>query len=173
MLFLYVTIITLCYDNRVESNLIQSQSFMFLRLFMAIYLHVVFWHMYALEFPLPIHANRAYLKWHTERNNKMCQSVRGGRSSYLSSQPPQMLSLSLLLPLSLNDSDIQIFAQECSDSWCVCVRACMRVCISYDKKPAWNRSLLLRLVDFSLGSWVHLLEQNCYLQMWPLQLKNY
>lgn len=56
-----------------------------------------------------------------QRNNKLCQSSQRRRSSYLSLQSPQMLSISLLLLLSLNDSDIHIFSHECSDSVYVCL----------------------------------------------------
>lgn len=50
------------------------------------------------------------------------------------------------------------------------VPAC--VGILYDEEPKWNHSSLLRLFTSS-GSWVHLQEQNYYLQMWPLQLKSH
>ena len=129
---------------------------------------------------IPIGANIVYWNkkkvWERGKKiNKICQSKHRGRGSFLSLLLPQMLSLSLLLLLSLNDSDMNIFSQECSDRRCVCVRSCMRVCLWYDRGPLSNCSSLLRLVDFftSSGSWVHLQEQNCYLQMWPLHLENH
>lgn len=70
-----------------------------------------------------------------EREITKCVSLSTEGALFLSS-PPQMPSRSLLLPLLLNDSDIQILSQEVSKSQCgVCVRwsmhAYLHVCI-YD-----------------------------------------
>lgn len=87
-----------------------------------------FWHMLALQLHYSF-MHRLYLNmcmW--DRNNQMCQSILVG-SSFLSLQPPQMLSRSLLLPLLLSDSNIQIFSQEVCDRQCnACVHSCMRMC---------------------------------------------
>lgn len=145
----------------------------FTHLFRCRLFYDVFWHMLGFQSCCPI-VHRPYMKCVWDGNNKRCQSLHGGKGSFLSSQPPQMLSLCLLMPL--NDSNIQIFIQV-SDSRCsACVSSCMQaklnVYIWYDEEPESDRSPLLRLLRFSSGIQVHLQEENC-LRMCPTQLKNH
>lgn len=90
----------------------------------------IFWHMLGLQLCYPL-MHRLYMICVWDRNNKMCQSLHGGKGSFLSSQPPQMLSLCLLM--LLNDSNIQIFIQVsgswCSACGCSCMQAKLNVCI--------------------------------------------
>lgn len=74
---------------------------------------------------LLLHENRESMFELGEREiiQCVCQFTIGG--AHISLQPPEMLSLSLLLPLLLSDSDTQISSQERSYSQRVCVRLCV------------------------------------------------
>lgn len=99
-----------------------------------------------------------YLRRVWKRNNKMCQSPHRGTNSFPSLQPPQMLTLSLLLPPPterLWHSNIQARSQ-----WqpVLCLCALEHACVpagmcTYNmiRGPMWDHALLLRLLDFHQG----------------------
>lgn len=156
-----------CNDNNVE-----PVSYVFLTYFVAI--------CFMVYFDICLVYNRVtqsciHYMWDVYQTEIIkCDSCSTVGKAHSSPQPPQMLSLCLLMPL--NDSNIQICIQV-SDSLCgACVCSCMQaklnVCIYAIWWGARDRSPLLRLLHFSSGIQVHLQEENC-LRMCPTQLKNH
>lgn len=97
-----------------------------------------------------------YLRRVWKRNNKMCQSPHRGTNSFLCLQPPQMLTLSLLLPPPterLWHSNIQARSQW-QPVLCALVRARVPAGMcTYNmiRGPMWDRAPLLKLLDLHQG----------------------
>lgn len=93
-----------------------------------------------------------------KRNNKMCQSLHRGTNSFSPRQPPQMLTLSLLLPPPIEQLWHSNIQARCRWQPGLCLWAPVHACIpagmcTYEmiRGPKWDRALLFRLPDFHRG----------------------
>lgn len=83
-----------------------------------------------------------------KRNNKMCQSLHRGTNSFSPRQPPQMLTLSLLLPPPIEQLWHSNIQARCRWQPGLCLWAPVHACIpagmcTYEmiRGPEWDRAL--------------------------------